>query len=181
VVRCSRVVLCRIGHTRVGHLNEACACFNSSQILLKSAVQDSVGDSDDLVYARRPSLIMLLPEILSDGRWDWDRQILPAYCCSCSGIFRASIQWPVGCGWRDDGSGLGRTGLDPSKLQVEDPSRVVVIQMAWAPSKLFWFGFRLCLFFWILEKKYHGLVKSIDLECYEVFGYNKFYGFEWKP
>ena len=68
----------------------------NSREILKSAVRDSVGDPDDLVYARRPSLIMLLPEILSARRWDlglgigdWDRQILPA--CYCSGISRAPV------------------------------------------------------------------------------------------
>jgi len=65
------------------------------EILLKSAVRDSVGDSDDLVYARcHSSLIMLLPEILMSTGIGIGTQILHA--CYCSGIFRA--KHPVACG-----------------------------------------------------------------------------------
>ena len=124
---------------------EECASLSSREIL-KSAVRDSVGDPDDLVYARRPSLIMLLPEILSARRWDlglgigdWDRQILPA--CYCSGIFRASI---LCCVWRDDGSGPGRTRTGPCKQSCTSTSNSDGPRLC---QSLFQFGFGLCLFF----------------------------------
>ena len=90
-----------------------------------------------MVYARRPSLIMLLPEILSGGRSGigTDRSFLPATAVEFSE--------QASCAVCDETTGQGRAepGLDLA-------SRVVlVIQMGLGCFRAFQFGFGLCLFF----------------------------------